>query len=32
LRPLEPGLSGLPLGAQYQILCQKPEGLPHALS
>jgi SAM-dependent methyltransferase len=32
LRPLEPALSGLPLGAQYQILCQKPEGLPHTLS
>lgn len=26
LRPLEPGLARLPLGAQYQILCQKPEG------
>lgn len=27
LRPLEPGLACLPLGAQYQILCQKPEGM-----
>jgi SAM-dependent methyltransferase len=26
LRWLEPGLTYLPLGAQYQILCQKPEG------
>jgi SAM-dependent methyltransferase len=25
LRPLESGLARLPLGAQYQILCQKPE-------
>jgi SAM-dependent methyltransferase len=27
LRSLEPGLACLPLGAQYQILCQKPEGI-----
>jgi trans-aconitate methyltransferase len=27
LRPLEPGLARFPLGAQYQILCQKPEGI-----
>jgi hypothetical protein len=26
LRPAEKFISGLPLGAQYQILCQKPEG------
>jgi trans-aconitate methyltransferase len=27
LRPLEADLARLPLGAQYQILCQKPEGM-----
>jgi SAM-dependent methyltransferase len=27
LRPLESGLPRLPLGAQYQILCQKPEAV-----
>ena len=27
LRPLESGLARLPLGAQYQILCRKPEGM-----
>jgi SAM-dependent methyltransferase len=26
-RALEPRLSGLPLGAQYQVLCRKPGGL-----
>jgi len=32
LRWLEPGLAYLPLGAQYQILCQKPEGTRQPLS
>jgi SAM-dependent methyltransferase len=26
LRPFEPNLARFPLGAQYQVLCQKPEG------
>jgi SAM-dependent methyltransferase len=32
LRWLEPGLTYLPLGAPYQILCQKPEGTRQPLS
>jgi SAM-dependent methyltransferase len=32
LRWLEPSLTYLPLGAQYQILCQKPEGTRQPLS
>jgi SAM-dependent methyltransferase len=32
LRWLEPGLTYLPLGAQYQILCQKPEEIRHPIS
>jgi trans-aconitate methyltransferase len=31
LRPLEPALAALPLGAQYQILCQKPKGIQPAV-
>ncbi|MFZ3375557.1 MAG: class I SAM-dependent methyltransferase [Chthoniobacterales bacterium] len=32
LRSLEPRLTRLPLGAQYQILCRKPKGLRQSLS
>lgn len=32
LRLLEPSLVHLPLGAQYQVFCRKPEGSPRAIS